>query len=180
MGKSQLTEEQMKEIVALVIETHRKEQEAQRKKAFDRRLHNTRLLLINYRGLLANSERSVYEALQCDEDVYDILSLMTGKASENEVYVESIKRSAAKTALIIEHIKRAVADYGEFCKRSGKREEVRRWRTVMRLYIDDEAWTPEEVALAENLDVSVIYKDVKAAVKRLAPRIFGIDGIFFG
>ncbi len=179
MSKSQLSEEQMKEIVALVIETYRKEQETQRKKAFDRRLHNTRLLLINYRGLLANSERSVYEALQCDEDVYDILSLMTGKASENEVYVESIKRSAAKTALIIEHIKRAVADYGEFCKRTGKEEELRRWRTIKRLYIDDEAWTAEQIAENEHIDVSTVYKDVKAAQKRLAPRIFGIDGVFF-
>lgn len=179
MGKkeSTLTQAQKKEIVELVIETYNKEIEKQRKIANDRRLHNTKLLLINYRGLLAHSESAIYEASQCREDAYDILSLMSGKPSESELYVESIKQSAAKTKLIIEHIKRALDDYELYCMRSKREEEMRRCRTIKRLYVTEETWTAQEIAEFEMVDISTVYKDIKEAIKRLTPRIFGIEGL---
>ena len=125
---------------------------------------------MNYRGLLAYSESAIFEASQCDEDVYDILSLMSGKPSEQELYVESIKKSAGRTKLIIEHIKKAISDYEDFCVRTGRAEEMRRVRTIRRLSIAD-------IAKDEVVDVSTVYKDIKEAEKRLTPRLFGIDGI---
>lgn len=175
--KCELTPSLKKEIVELVIKTYRDEVEHQKKMAFDRRLRNTKLLLANYRGLLAYSESAIFEASQCDEDVYDILSLMSGKPSEQELYVESIKKSAGRTKLIIEHIKKAISDYEDYCVRTGRTEEIRRVRTIRRLYIDDEGWTIPEVAKDEVVDISTIYKDIKEAEKRLTPRLFGIDGI---
>ena len=53
--KCELTPGLKAEIVELVIKTYREEIERQRKTAFDRRLRNTKLLLVNYRGLLAYS-----------------------------------------------------------------------------------------------------------------------------
>ena len=85
--KSQLTPEMKREIVELAIETYNNEIENQRKRQFDRKLRNTRLLLEHYREFVALSEKAVYEASQCDEDVYDILSLMLGKPSEQEMQV---------------------------------------------------------------------------------------------
>lgn len=175
--KTQLTPELKKEIVELVIKTYRDEVEHQRKVAFDKRLRNTKLLLVNYRGFLAYSEGAIFKASQCEEDVYDILSLMSGKQSEQELYVESIKKSAGRTKLIVEHIKKAIADYEAYCIRSRKEEEMRRCRTVKRLYIDDDSWDVQQIAEAEMVDVSTVYKDIKEAEKRLTPRIFGIDGI---
>lgn len=175
--KSQLTPELKQEIVELVIETYNKEIESQHKRSFDKRLRNTRLLLENYRGFVAFSDGAIYEASQCEEDVYDILSLMSGKPSEQELYVESIKKSAGRTKLIIEHIKKAIADYEAYCKRSKRSEEMRRFRTIRRFYIDNDAWDAQEIAEAEVVDISTVYKDIKEATKRLTPRIFGIDGI---
>lgn len=175
--KSQLTPAMKKEIVELTIETYNREIEKTRKAARDRVLHNTKLLLVNYRSLVSHSQSAIYEALQCDEDVYDILSAMTGYQTGNDLYVESIKRSAAKTKIIIEHIKRAVDDYELYCARSGRAEEMRRCRTVRRLYIDDEDWDVQRIADDEIVDISTVYKDVKEAVKRLTPRIFGIEGL---
>lgn len=172
-----LTPELKKEIVELAINAYRKEAERQRKVAFDKRLRNTKLLLVNYRGLLSYSESAIFEASQCNEDVYDILSLMTGRQSEEELYVESIKKSAGRTKLIIEHIKKAISDYQMYCKRSGREEEMRRFRTISRLYIEDDAWTVQEIAEQERVDISTVYKDIKEAEKRLTPRLFGIDGI---
>ena len=161
----------------MVIETYNKEIEIQRKRSFDKRLRNTRLLLENYRGFVAFSDGAIYEASQCDEDVYDILSLMSGKPSEQELYVESIKKSAGRTKLIIEHIKKALADYEAYCKRSKREEDMRRYRTIRRLYIDDENWNAQDIAADELLDISTVYKDIKEATKCLTPRIFGIDGL---
>lgn len=173
-----LSREMKQEIVELAIETYQKEVEKSRKAARDKVLHNTKLLLINFRGLVAHSESAIYEASQCDDDVYDILNLMTGKSSDNEMYVESIKRSAVKTRLIIEHIKNAVDDYERYCIRTGKEEELRRCRTICHLYIDEAPMTVQEIADLEVVDVSTVYKDIKEAVKRLTPRIFGIEGLF--
>ena len=85
-----------KEIVELTIKTYQEEMERQRKLAHDKRLRNTKLLLTNYRGLLSHSESAIYEASQCDEDVYDVLYLMTGGKSDQQLYVDSIKKSAVQ------------------------------------------------------------------------------------
>lgn len=175
--KSQLTPDMKREIVELAIETYNNEIENQRKRQFDRKLRNTRLLLEHYREFVALSEKAVYEASQCDEDVYDILSLMSGKPSEQEMQVESIKKSAVRTTLILEHVRRALEDYESYCKRSKRDEEMRRFRTIHRLYIGEELWDAADIAEAETIDISTVYKDIKEATRRLTPRIFGIDGL---
>lgn len=175
--KSQLSPEMKKEIVELTIETYNREIENQRKKQYDRKLRNTRLLLEHYREFVGLSERAVYEASQCDEDVYDILSLMSGRPSEQEMQVESIKKSAMRTTLILEHVRKALEDYETYCKRSKRDEEMRRFRTVCRLYIEEEPWDVQMVAADESIDISTVYKDIKEATRRLTPRIFGIDGL---
>ena len=176
--KEALTPELKKEIVELVIETYQKEQEKAKKAVMDRKLYNTRLLLTNYRGLAANCESAIYEASQCEEDVYDILeTLMSGRSTETTLRVESIRQSAAKTKVMIEHINKALEDYETYCLRSNKEEEMRRCRIIKALYVMPEAETAEEIAAHESIDISTVYKDVKAATRRLTPRIFGVDGL---
>ena len=172
-----LTPELKKEIVELTIKTYQEELEKQKKMAHDKKLRNTKLLLANYRGLVAHSNSAIYEASQCDEDVYDILCLMSGRKPDQELYVESIKKSAGRTKLILEHIRKALEDYELYCIRSKKEEEMRRCRTLKRLYIEDEPWEIQDIANEEMVDVSTVYKDIKEAIRRLTPRIFGIDGL---
>lgn len=109
--------------------------------------------------------------------IFELCYPMSGKPSEQELYVESIKKSAGRTKLIIEHIKKALADYEAYCKRSKREEDMRRYRTIRRLYIDDENWNAQDIAADELLDISTVYKDIKEATKCLTPRIFGIDGL---
>ena len=54
---------------------------------------------------------------------------------------------------------------------------MRRFRTVCRLYIEEEPWDVQMVAADESIDISTVYKDIKEATRRLTPRIFGIDGL---
>lgn len=177
MSNPVLTPAMRKEIVELTIKTYQEEMERQRKLAHDKRLRNTKLLLINYRGLLSHSESAIYEASQCDEDVYDVLYMMTGGKTDQQLYVDSIKKSAGRTKLILEHIKRAIDDYERYCVRTGKEEEMRRCRTIKRMYIEDDPWEVQDIAERELVDVSTVYKDIKEAIRRLTPRIFGIDGL---
>lgn len=176
--KEPLSKWMIEAIVEFTIKTFQEQQEMYRKKVHDKKLHKTKLLLEHYRELMAQSENAIYEASQCDEDVYDVLSMLTGQGSGEKMYIESIKRNAVRTRLMLEHVRKALDDYQIFCKRSKKDEEMRRYRTIMRLYIEEEPWEYQDIAEEEMVDVSTVYKDVKAAVKRLAPRIFGVDVLF--
>lgn len=175
--KEALTKWMIEAIVEYTIKIFQEQQELYRKKVHDKKLHKTKLLLEHYRELWVHSESAIFEASQCEEDVYDVLSLLT-QGSGEKLYIESIKRNAVRTRLMLEHVKKALDDYEIFCKRSKKDEEMRRFRTIMRLYIEEEPWEYQEIAEEEMVDVSTVYKDVKAAVKRLAPRIFGVDVLF--
>ena len=175
--KEPLSKWMIEAIVEFTIKTYQEQQELYRKKVHDKKLHKTKLLLEHYRELRAQSDNAIYEASQCEEDVYDVLSLLS-QGSGEKLYIESIKRNAVRTRLMLEHVRKALDDYEIFCKRSKKDEEMRRFRTIMHLYIEEEPWDFQEVAEEEMVDVSTVYKDVKAAVKRLAPRIFGVDVLF--
>lgn len=180
MGKKRykaLSQEMMKEIAEYAIDCYRDEQERSKKLRYDKRLRNTKMLLRNYRELSAHSENAIYEASQVDdEDLFDILEMMSGSDS-NQYYVESIKTSAARTSLIIEHVKEMLSLYEVYCERSQKPEDKRRFRTINALYIQDEPKTIEEIAEDEVVDTRTVYRDVDAAVEKLTFLIFGIDGM---
>lgn len=180
MGKKRykaLSQEMMKEIAEYAIDCYRDEQERSKKLRYDKRLRNTKLLLRNYRELLAHSESAIYEASQIeDEDLFDILEMMSG-ANDSEYYVESIKTSAARTSLIISHVKEMLALYELYCQRSSKPEDKRRFRVINALYIQENPRTHEQIAEDENVDTSTVYRDVNGAVEKLTFLIFGIDGM---
>ena len=173
-----LDHETIREITDCVLDKFSEERDRDKKNTYDKRLRNTKLLLQNYRDFEAHSDYALYEAEQIqDEDVYDILDMLSGNTN-NETYVESIKKSAIRTRIIIEHVKEMVALYKVYCERSKKPEDMRRYRTVSRYYLADEPWTADEIAEDENVDKSTVYKDLKDATKRLSILIFGIAGLY--
>ena len=180
MGKRKyktLSQEMMKEITEYVIDCYHEEQEKNKQLRYDKRLRNTKMLLRNYRELVSHSENAIYEASQVeDEDLFDILEMMSSDTG-NQYYVESIKISAARTRLIIEHVKEMLALYEIYCNRSPKPEDKRRYRTIYALYIADEPKTYEQIAEEESVEPRTVYRDVSAAVEKLTFLIFGIDGM---
>ena len=88
------------------IKAYHREAEDQRRVAMDKRLHNTKLLLKNFRELEAHSNNAVFEMSQVqDGDLFTILDLMTRDSSELDMQVESIKSSVGRTQLIVEHVR---------------------------------------------------------------------------
>lgn len=146
------------------------------KERCNRRLRNTKLLLRNYRMLKAHCDSAIFEANQIDISAVDILDLMDSTLT-SDVYVESIKRSAQRTYIIMSHIKEMLRIYEIYCNTSDKIEDQRRYNSLYSLYISDEVLSVPEIAQQECIDNRTVYKDIDMAVEKLTALIFGIDGL---
>lgn len=160
------------------------ERKKERKGRYDRRLHNTRLLLKNYRVLKHHALDAVHTGARANEvisenavDILDDLESMGFRKVDDRLYIESIKRSQQRTRIIIEHIDEMLRYWRIDCEQSGREEALRRYRIVVDTYISDDQMTAEELAQREHIEKRTVYKDIKAAMQPLSALIFGIDGI---
>ncbi len=157
------------------VEEIRKEQQREKESRYDRRLGNTRLLLENYRMFKEHCSRAVFDASQLDENAIDILDLMWGRDGSN--FVESIKKSAQRTQIILRHIDEMLDAYAGLCQLSGREEEMRRMRSMFALYIDNPGKTIQEISELEAVNTSTVYRDIAIATEKLTGLIFGLDGL---
>ena len=115
----------------------------------DRRLHNTKLLLKNYRMFKKHCTGAVYtdESGEHDgseeETALELLDMMLQR--NNAITVESIRNS---------------------CR-----------RTIKAMYIDETAKPVEQIAMQENVSARQVYRDHDAAVDKISMLMFGIDGL---
>lgn len=96
---------------------------------------------------------------------------------EENLKVESIMKSAARTQLIMRHVNRMLGIYKVVCENSVDEGEQRHYRVIEALYLRDRPLSPTAVAEREKIDKRTVYKDVDAACATLSAMIFGIDGI---
>lgn len=159
------------------LDAFEKKKNAEIKERHDRRLRNTKLLLRHYRSFKSHVQNAIYESdLQEDENTADILELMWENNS-TEAVVESIKRSATRTKLIVEHTETMLNAYKMMCMRSGNDTDKRHWNVIYDMYIAEEMIPKEEIAERNHIELRTVYKDVDVACKKLSTLIFGIDGI---
>lgn len=152
------------------------ERKSMYRKAIDRRLHNTKLLLQNYRMLCENADNSIYGRSQMNESAADILSSMMN-LYDDEVIVDAIKRSATRTAIIIAHVNTMLELYEVYCEKSGREPDVRRYETINDMYIAEQPLTVKEIAKKQHVSEDTVYKDLRTATERLSALIFGVDGL---
>ena len=102
---------------------------------------------------------------------------------KGEIAVESIRNSALRTHIVIEHIESMLGIYEVYCEKSLRPEDLRRWDVINTLFIKD---VPQGLSkmdiyndLAEKHFVSErqIRMDVNDALIKLTALIFGIDGV---
>ena len=145
-------------------------------KAVDRRIHNTKLLLRNYRMLRENADNSIYGRGQMEESAADILCSMMN-LYDDEVIVDAIKRSATRTAIIISHIDTMLKLYEAYCSKSGNELDGRRYEIIMDAYIIEQPMAVKEIAKKWHMSKENVYSDLKIATERLSALIFGVDGL---
>lgn len=188
MGSTCCRKETGKTIAQLLKELDEQEAaaaaEQQERKKFrdsrsDRRFRNTKLLLRNYTTLNANCANAVYDAASAatgEESVEEIVKALD-ELLEDDLKVESIMKSAARTQIIMRHVNRILDIYKAVCGNSLDEAEQRRYRVIEALYLRDRPLSPAAVAEMESIDKRTVYKDVDAACATLSALIFGIDGI---
>lgn len=145
-------------------------------KAINRRLHNTKLLLRNYRMLRENADNSIYGRSQMEESAADILCNMMNMY-DDEVIVDAIKRSATRTAIIVAHIDTMMKLYEAYCSKSGNDLDNRRYEIIRDMYIVEDPLTVKEIAKKWHMSKENVYSDIKIASERLSALIFGVDGL---
>lgn len=160
------------------MEAYKREQRIALESANDKRLHNTELLLRHYRAFREASENAVFRAEEC-ESLEQIIAdlMMPGRAGS--VTIQSIKQSAARTAVIVQHIEKMLAIYQNYCFTNGKPEDERRWRVIDGLYIQDRRKSIAELATQESVCERQIYDDRTNAISKIAVYMFGIDFVAF-
>lgn len=146
------------------------------KKAADRRLHNTRLLLRNYRMLKSNTENSVYGRSQMEESAADVLCSMMN-LYDDEVIVDAIKRSSTRTAIMVSHIDTMLELYDVYCDKSPDQLDRRRYEVLYDRYIAEEPLSVNQIAKKQHMSKDSVYTDIKIAVERLSTLLFGVDSL---
>ena len=163
--------------VKAAMEHIRTEREKERKSRQDRRLHNTRLLLKNYRLLKEHTKGAIFRANQARERAVDILDGLNDYEMDDGLYIESIKKSQQRTLIILAHIDQMLELYKAYCYNSGNPENIRRYGVVMATYIDEPKKRALEIAGTFGIEKRTVYKDIKAAANPLTALLFGIDSL---
>ncbi len=151
-------------------------QKEDRKERHDRRLHNIKMLLQNYRMLKINSEEAVY-SLEQIESPYDIFEdMMQGK--DGTLQIDSIKKSAARTKIIVDHIEKMIDLYQVYTSREDADPiEQRRFDVLNDLYLSDVKLGAKEVADKYGISRESVYSDRSIALENMAALVFGVDGL---
>lgn len=158
------------------LEKLEEEKKKMHKEIVDKRLHNTKLLLQNYRMLKLNKNNAIYNQRQMKESAVDILSNMMS-LYDDEIVINSIKRSATRTAIIISHVEMMLKLYKSYCESSKKKWEKRRYDIIYDFYISNQPKSIGQIAGQYHYSKQTIYDDISAAESALSALIFGIDGI---
>ena len=109
-----------------------RERRAYRKKQYDWKYQNTKLLLRNYRRLNAYYENAIFsieDAAEADVSFEDIMRSM-GRPADEEIFVESIQKNYLATRIIMTHVNKMLDCYEIMCERSNRQDDKTNWRVL--------------------------------------------------
>ena len=165
-----LTKEEVEQMIAkaalagasVAAETLEKAHQKEQKELKDRRLHNTRLLLRNYRMLRESCSKAIYQKEHSEKSTEEVIEdLMSMRASDG-VIVNSIKESAERTGIIISHVDRMLDVFRMYCGKCGEKEK-RQYKVIKSMYITKEGSSAAELAKKFGVSKVTIYDDIKTA-----------------
>lgn len=143
----------------------------------DKRFRNTSLLLKNYNDFIEHCNNAIFTSSKIEKsDISDLLDEVKD-IDDPQLYVNSIKRTHARTNIIVEHVKTIIEFYKFKAERSKDENALRRYKVIDMIYMKEPKMTYSEVA--EKLDISekTVSRDRKQAINELSVLIFGVDGM---
>ena len=162
------------------IAAYKKAEQKAKESTFNRNLNNTRKLLETYRTLKNDLLHSSYETDQAQEELRFkcVEDLMTPGESKrmDDIMAREVARMQ-ENAWRKRQIERAVELLKEDCSRPERPEDMRKYRVIMGLYIQDEKMGFEDLAEQEYVTERTIHRDAREACIMITPYLFGIDAI---
>lgn len=160
-------EEIVRETVLTTIKEYEKKiNEHNRRKI----LYNTKLLLKNYNELKNHALNAVYKNIECEE--VDKIHGEEASYSDDEILIESIKKSKAKTIIMIAHIDVALERVKVKYKNKGTFEK---YKALELYYIEEKK--KEEIALELNCSTKSIGRWIREAEEEIGVNLFGINSM---
>lgn len=159
---NQLTaDELINKAVKVAIKEYSKEQRSEKKR---KALHNTKMLLKNYDKIKSSIEEAISEESQLNESLqYD---------ADDEVYINSIRKSKLKSLIIIAHIDRALEVVQEEYK---QKESPEKYEVFIKCYMQRVNY--DDAAKEYFSSKTSISRWVNEVTKEVSIQLFGIDGV---
>lgn len=160
-------EEIVRETVLTTIKEYEKKiNEHNRRKI----LYNTKLLLKNYNELKNHALNAVYKNIECEE--IDKENGEDSNYSDDEILIESIKKSKAKTIIMIAHIDVALERVKVKYKNKGIFEK---YKALELYYIEEKE--KEEIAKEINCSIKSVGRWIKEVEEDIGINLFGINSM---
>ncbi|MDR7237136.1 hypothetical protein [Neobacillus drentensis] len=166
-----LSEQQLEVISRTVIEYLEQEKKKKETEKHDHRLHNIKLLLQNYRGLVIHCEKWKEELIEIESTSIQDLDISTISIES----IESIKKSKEKSLAMVLFIRSKIQAYKNSCTD----EEMKCFRVLEKKFLDSKRYTIKEIAKTENIDRSTVHRYIDRAIEDLPVLFFGIEAINF-
>ncbi|WP_410496382.1 sigma factor-like helix-turn-helix DNA-binding protein [Cellulosilyticum sp. ST5] len=139
---------------------------------YDKRYHNTRLLLRNYgdfkkhcRGC-SESLKEINRTVEDWEQNYDTF----------ENYLKSARRTKERTQVIVDLIDSFLKSYKQDAVNRNDSNKLLRYKVINLVYIEDNL-TYEQIAERLEVDRSTVSRYHNRAINELAVLFFGVEGL---
>lgn len=166
-----LTDKHIRIITQEAIKAYRASEKKSEMEKYDRRLHNIKLLLKNYRGLMMHCDKLMGELEEIEDTSIQDLDI----SEINLESVESIKKSKEKSLAMVLFIKSKMDAY----KRSCSEDELKYFRVLEKKYLTPKKFTTYEIAEIECVEPRTVNRYLERAMEDLPVIFFGIDAIKF-
>jgi hypothetical protein len=155
-------DEMINKAVKTAIKEFTKTMENEKKR---KALHNTKMLLKNYRRIEKSIEEAIYETNQLKDE-------SLGYDEEEELYINSILRSKLRSMIVVTHIDKALDTVKQEYKQKGLSDKYEAFFNCM-----IERMSYEEAAETYYTSKQSISRWVGECTKLVSVHIFGVDGI---
>lgn len=162
----------IQEAVKVAIKEYDKEKKIQSKRnAF----HNTKLLMKHYNDLKEHLRRGISDIRELEESRLELVKSYNGEEElykEDELFIESIKRSKIKSVIMISHIDAALSALKIKHKNKGT---IEKYLALENYFIKEKTY--EEITEILNCGVNTPRRWINELINELGVYLFGVDGI---
>lgn len=180
-----LTQEQINQIAAIAgkeaVRTFRAEQvKAEKKRAREEdKVKKTKKMLSSYRRIKVTlSEEAIFTEEEQIElrwnFIQDLMENVKDTVSKSDRTIKDAEKRRQEDLYCIYRIEKATDMYREECEKSGSEEAKRRYRELSMMYLDEKAYTVQEISEVEKVSDKTVYKDLGIACGIVAVYLLGM------